>query len=107
MRPVRRVKINIGLTYSTSVDQIKNIVNDIQKLVDDHKQTNQDGKVRFLNFGDSSLDVMVLYFVRSNEWDNLVDTQQEINFKIIEIVKKHGSDFAYPTTSVFLENQNN
>ena len=86
---------------------IKNIVNDIQKLVDDHKQTNQDGKVRFLNFGDSSLDVMVLYFVRSNEWDNLVDTQQEINFKIIEIVKKHGSDFAYPTTSVFLENQNN
>ena len=107
MRPVRRVKINIGLTYSTSVDQIKNIVNDIQKLVDDHKQTNQDGKVRFLNFGDSSLDVMVLYFVRSNNWDNLVDTQQEINFKIIEIVKKHGSDFAYPTTSVFLENQNN
>jgi Small-conductance mechanosensitive channel len=107
VRPVRRVKINIGLTYSTSVDQIKNIVNDIQKLVDDHKQTNQDGKVRFLNFGDSSLDVMVLYFVRSNEWDNLVDTQQEINFKIIEIVKKHGSDFAYPTTSVFLENQNN
>ena len=107
MRPVRRVKINIGLTYSTSVDQIKNIVNDVQKLVDDHKQTNQDGKVRFLNFGDSSLDVMVLYFVRSNEWDNLVDTQQEINFKIIEIVKKHGSDFAYPTTSVFLENQNN
>ena len=76
-------------------------------MVDDHKQTNQDGKVRFLNFGDSSLDVMVLYFVRSNEWDNLVDTQQEINFKIIEIVKKHGSDFAYPTTSVFLENQNN
>ena len=107
VRPVRRVKINIGLTYSTTVDQIKNIVNDIQKLVDDHKQTNQDGKVRFLNFGDSSLDVMVLYFVRSNEWDNLVDTQQEINFKIIEIVKKHGSDFAYPTTSVFLENQNN
>ena len=107
VRPVRRVKINIGLTYSTSVDQIKNIVNDIQKLVDDHKQTNQDGNVRFLNFGDSSLDVMVLYFVRSNEWDNLVDTQQEINFKIIEIVKKHGSDFAYPTTSVFLENQNN
>ena len=106
-RPVRRVKINIGLTYSTSVDQIKKIVTDIQKLIDDHKQTNQDGKVRFLNFGDSSLDLMVLYFVNSPKWDDLVDTQQEINFKIIEIVKKHESDFAYPTTSVFLENQNN
>ena len=50
---------------------------------------------------------MVLYFVNSPEWDDLVDTQQEINFKIIEIVKKHESDFAYPTTSIFLENQNN
>ena len=106
VRPVRRVKINIGLTYSTTVDQIKEIVNDIQKLIDDHKQTNQDGKVRFLNFGASSLDVMVLYFVNSPDWDILVDTQQEINFKIIEIVKKHGSDFAFPTTSVYLENQN-
>ena len=46
-KPVRRVKANIGLTYSTSVDQIKNIVNDIQKLVDDHKQTNQDSKSDF------------------------------------------------------------
>ena len=106
VRPVRRVKINIGLTYSTTVDQIKEIVNDIQKLIDDHEQTNQDGKVRFLNFGASSLDVMVLYFVNSPDWDILVDTQQEINFKIIEIVKKHGSDFAFPTTSVYLENQN-
>ena len=49
---------------------------------------------------------MVLYYVNSPNWDALVDTQQEINFKIIEIVKKHNSDFAFPTSSVFLENQN-
>ena len=106
LKPVRKVKIDIGLTYDTSVDQIKEIVNDIQKIIDEHPKTNQDGKVRFLNFGASSLDIMVLYFVNGIDWGILVDTQQEINFKIIEIVKKHGSDFAFPTTSVFLENQN-
>ena len=105
LRPVRRVKMNIGLTYSTNVEQIKSIVNEIQKLIDDHKQTNDEGKVRFLNFGDSSLDVMVLYYVNSPEWKVLIDTQQEINFRIIDIVKKHSSDFAFPTRSVFLENQ--
>ena len=47
---------------------------------------------------------MVLYYVNSPEWKVLIDTQQEINFKIIDI-KKHGSDFAFPTRSVFLENQ--
>ena len=60
---MRRVKTNIGLIYSTPVKQIKNIVNDIQQLIDEHKQTNQDGKVRFLNFGDSSLDVMVHHYI--------------------------------------------
>ena len=106
LKPVRKVKIDIGLTYDSSVDQIKEIVNEIQKIIDEHPKTNQDGKVRFLNFGASSLDIMVLYFVNGTDWSILIDTQQEINFKIIEIVKKYGSDFAFPTTSVFLENQN-
>jgi len=79
-------------------------IDDIQKLIDEHPDTNQDGKVRFLEFGDSSLNVMVLYFTNGADWELMVDTQQEINFKIIEIVKKHGSDFAFPTRSIFFEN---
>ena len=33
-----------------SVENIKNIVDDIQKLIDENPMTNQDGKVRFLEF---------------------------------------------------------
>ena len=105
LKPVRKVHIDVGLTYNTSVDQIKKIVKDIQDLVDKHPNTNQDGLVRFFNFGASSLDIMVIYFVNSPDWNLLVDTKQEINFKIIEIVKKHGSDFAFPTRSLYFENQ--
>ena len=104
LKPVRKVKIDIGLTYNTSVDQIKNIVKDIQELVDGHPNTNEDGLVRFMNFGASSLDIMVVYFTNSPDWKILVDTKQEINYKIIEIVKKHGSDFAFPSTSLYFEN---
>ena len=106
VRPVRRVKFNIGLTYDTTIEQIKNIVNDIQKLVDDHPMTNEDGRVRFLSFGGSSLDIMVLYYVNSPEWEDLIDTQQKINYNIIEIVNKHNSEFAFPSTSVYIEKNN-
>lgn len=105
LRPVRRVKFNIGLLYSTSIDQIKSIVYDIQKLLDEHPDTNHEGRVRFLEFGDSSLNIMVLYFTNGPDWEVMINTQQEINFKIIEIVKKHGSDFAFPTRSLYFENQ--
>ena len=85
-RPVRRVKFNIGLTYDTSVDNIKCIVKDIQSLIDDHPMTNQDGRVRFLNFGASSLDIMVLYYVNSPDWEVLINAQQKINYDINGIV---------------------
>jgi len=102
-RPVRRVKFNIGLTYDTSVENIKNIVDDIQKLVDDHPMTNQEGKVRFFFFFASSLDIMVLYYVDSPDWEVLIDAQQKINFQIIDIVNKYKCEFAFPSTSVYIE----
>ncbi|MAM05516.1 MAG: mechanosensitive ion channel protein MscS [Flavobacteriales bacterium] len=102
-RPVRRVKFNIGLTYETSAEQIKSIVADIQKMIDNHPKTNQDGKVRFQEFGSSSLDLLIIYFVNSPKWDTLIDVREDINYQIMEIVKKHKSDFAFPSTTVYLQ----
>ena len=102
-RPVRRVKFNIGLTYDTSVENIKNIVDDIQKLIDEHPMTNQEGKVSFLEFGPSSLDIMVLYYVDSPDWEVLIDAKQKINFDIIDIVNKYNCEFAFRSTSVYIE----
>ena len=102
-RPVRRVKFNIGLTYDTSVENIKKIVDDIQKLIDEHPMTNHEGKVRFLEFGPSSLDIMILYYVDSPDWEALIDAKQKINFDIIDIVNKYKCEFAFPSTSVYIE----
>lgn len=103
MRPVRRVKFNIGLTYDTTIEQIKAIVADIQNMINEHEQTDQEGKVRFQEFGGSSLDILVIYYVNSPKWDDLIDVREDINYKIMEIVKKHNSDFAFPSTTVYLQ----
>ena len=103
MRPVRRVKFNIGLTYDTSIEQIKAIVTDIQNMINEHEKTDQEGKVRFQEFGSSSLDILVIYYVNSPKWDDLIDVREDINYKIMEIVKKHNSDFAFPSTTVYLQ----
>ena len=103
MRPVRRVKFNIGLTYETAPEQIKAIVTDIQEMINQHPKTNQEGKVRFQEFGSSSLDILVMYFVDSPKWNDLIDVKEDVNYKIMEIVKKHNSDFAFPSTTVYLQ----
>ena len=102
-RPVRRVRFFIGLTYDSSIDQIKNIVSDIQKMIDEHPDTDQDGRVRFQEFASSSLDILVMYFVASPSWDDLINVRQDVNYKIMEIVSKHKASFAFPSTSIYVE----
>jgi len=103
LRPVRRVKFNIGLTYETSPHQIKAIVTDIQEMINLHEKTNQEGRVRFQEFGASSLDIMVMYFVDSTKWEDLINVKEDVNYKIMDIVKRHNSDFAFPSTTVYLQ----
>lgn len=106
LRTFRRARFNFGLVYDTTQEQILAIVKDIQQYIDEHPRTNQDGKVRFVEFGDSALEIMVEYFVDTMDWLVFLDVKQEINLKIMEIVKKHGSNFAYPTTTVYLQHTN-
>ena len=100
LRTFRRAKFDIHLTYNTSSEQIKNIVTDIQQYILDHPRTNDEGRVRFMNLGPSSKDIMLQYFVDTMDWDEYIDTKQEINFKIVEIVEKYGARFAFPTTTL-------
>ncbi|MBW6481080.1 MAG: mechanosensitive ion channel family protein [Bacteroidales bacterium] len=103
LRTFRRSNFTVGVTYSTTPDQLKAIVNDIQDYIDDHPNTNQEGKIRFHDFGPSSLEIMVLFFVDTMDWTTYLDVKQEILYKIVEIVQKHGAEFAFPSTSVYIE----
>lgn len=105
LRTFRRAHFTVGLTYSTSIEQMKAVVQDIQEYIDSHPNTNQDGVVRFKNFGDSSLDIMVVYFVDTMDWATYLDVKQEINYKIMEIVQRHGASFAFPSRSIYMEGE--
>ncbi len=106
LRTFRRARFNVGLTYSTSASQIKAIVKDINDFIQGHPNTNQDGVVHFYEFGASSLDIMVQYFVDTMDWDVYLKIREEINYKIIEIVESHDSSFAFPTQTIHLEKTN-
>ncbi len=95
-RNYRRVKFNIGITYETDSEMIKNIINEINDFLTENPHTT-DNSVTFDSFADSALNIQVLYLVENIEFNDYLKVKEEVNFKIIEIVQKHGSDFAYPT----------
>ena len=105
----RKVKFNIGLTYNTAPSQVKNIIADIETFLNSHKDIVSDTPlVKLDEFGSSSLNIMVMFFTSQTSLAELKRVREEINYEILDVVHRHESSFAFPSTSVYIEkNLNN
>lgn len=103
----RRITATIGLRYDDA-DKIAVVVQDIRTMIEQHPEidTSDSILVYFDTFADSSLNIMVYCFTRTTVWAQWLAAKQDIFLKIIEIVKRHDADFAYPTQRLFMEGAN-
>lgn len=102
----RKVKFNVGLTYSTTPLQIKNIIKDIEAYLRSHNDIISDTPIVKLDeFAASSLNVMVMFFTSQTSLAELKRVREEINYEILDIVHRHDSSFAFPSTSVYMESR--
>lgn len=101
----RRARFFIGLLYSTPPETLKNIMAEIHDVLLRHENTNDEPLVRFFEYGDSSLNVLVTYLVNTNNYNEYCKVREEINFKIYEIVLRNGSDFAFPTRTLHVKQE--
>lgn len=99
----RRARFFIGLTYDTHPDVMKNIIAEIHDFLLRHENTNDNPVVRFFEYTDSSLNILITYLVNSNDYDLYVKVREEVNFKIYEIVQRNGTSFAFPTRTIRIE----
>ncbi len=102
----RRIRTTIGLRYE-DVATVKPITDEIKQMLDDHPGIDHDQflMVHFIDFGPSSLDVEIYAFTKTTGWSNYRDVQQDVLLKVSDIVKKHGADIAFPTTTVHIEKE--
>ena len=61
--------------------------------------------VRVTQFNDSSIDMLVYCFTRSTKWHDFCIARENLILEIMKIVKKNGSDFAYPPSTIHLEKE--
>jgi len=104
-RGIRRIKMRIGLTYSTSSKQIEAISGEIREMLRSHPGISQKETilVNFDTFGESALSLFIYAFADTAVWERYLQTIEEINIEIMHIVEKHGSSFAFPSQSLYVE----
>ena len=104
-RGIRRIKMTIGVTYSTTSIQMEKILSDIKTMLRNHKDIAQKETmlVNFTSFGDSSLDIFIYTFSNTANWAKYMDIKEDINLKIMKIIEDNNSDFAFPSQSLYVE----
>jgi small-conductance mechanosensitive channel len=100
----RRVVFKLGVTYQTPAEKIEEAIKIVEQIIIDHPDVTYD-RGHFAAFGPFSLDLEFVYFVLSNDYNQYMDIQQDVNFEVLREFEKRGIDFAYPTQTLYLNKE--
>ena len=95
----------ITLQYDTTIDQLKTIRDEIEDYInkgDDYDQS-VGVAVRIDKFSDSSIDMYVRCFTKTNSWTNYLQVKENLALEIKKIVEGKGAAFAFPSQSIYVE----
>ncbi len=121
----RRIKMSIGITYDSKISDIENLVTDIREMLQEHpliasSKLNIDKKPYLLKkedligiknnilvyideYANSSINILVYCFSRSPNWEDWLETKQDVIIKISNLVEKNNCSFAFPTQTIHIE----
>ena len=99
----RQIKKTIGLRYK-DFSVIEPIINDIYEML--YSQPELDKRmlmiVDFVEYGSSSLDILVRAYAKVTQLKKFLDLQKCILLNIGKIIEKHGAEIAFPTSTLHI-----
>ncbi|WP_370392396.1 mechanosensitive ion channel domain-containing protein [uncultured Winogradskyella sp.] len=93
----------LGLRYETSSHQMRYILVELRKILYAHPKVDPEpARVRFLGYGSDALKVEIMAYVHAADWNEYLGIQEDINFRIAEVIENSGSGFAFPSQTVYI-----
>jgi MscS family membrane protein len=106
IRPVRRQRFFVGLTYDTPRETMEAMVAGIRQIILDHPLTDKKNlQVSFNAFNDSSLDILVLFNLNVSDYASELAGRQEVLLQIMALAEDHDVSFAFPSRTLYLEGE--
>ncbi|MCB0651400.1 MAG: mechanosensitive ion channel family protein [Saprospiraceae bacterium] len=104
VRIFRLFNINIGLTYDTPVTLLKIYIEGLKKIIEIHPKARTSDSFIYLNsLGDSSINIMFRVPLEVTDYGSELQVKEELLFSIIELANEMGVRFAFPSTTLYME----
>jgi MscS family membrane protein len=103
LRPKRRQRCTVGVTYDTKLATLEAFVEGIRKVILEHDLTDKDNiQVSFNNLADSSLDILVIFHLLVTDYLSELKGRHEVLVRIMELAERMGVAFAFPTRTLLI-----
>jgi MscS family membrane protein len=97
--PTRKVILNLGLTYDMNAEQMEKGITILKEIGANNSDLEGDILVSFNAFGDFSLGILFIYYIKKDS--DILDTQTAINIEILKKFGENGLDMAFPTQTIY------
>ena len=103
MRTTRPYKFTLGVTYGTSRARLEQLMADLTAMLEASDYVEKGSAiVRLTSFGDSSINLLVSAYLRTNQAGTFLQMQNDLNLNVMDVMQRDGVDFAFPSTTVYL-----
>ncbi len=104
VRQYRRTTATLGVTYDTPMDKLNSFVEGIREIILTNPISRKDYfHVYFSGYGDSSLNILVYFFLITNDWGEELKQRHHIYEAIYKLAEDTGVEFAFPTRTLHLQ----
>ena len=106
-RTNRRINWIIGIEYNSTLDQIKELTDYLNNYIKNNEDftVNENYKtyVRVDKFNDSSIDLLVYCFTKTNDWEKYLEIKESLAMEIKKKIEELNLNFAFPSQSIYIE----
>jgi MscS family membrane protein len=93
----------IGLRYETRADQLRYVLAEVRRMFYEHPLVEtQSARIRFVQFGGSSLDLEVFAYVLVTDYGRFLEVQEDLLLRIMDIIEASGTGVAFPSSTTYL-----
>lgn len=103
LRPRRRVKMMVSLTYDTPPDKVEAYVEGVRAILAAHPLVQRSYEVHLYTMAASSLDILVYYHVVVPDWHEELRARSQNILEFMRLAEELGVSFAFPSQSVYVE----
>lgn len=100
----RRYLSRLTLELDTRLEKVEEVKNQIQIMLSEKEEVIKETiSVKFQDISANGMDIVVIAYINETNYGKFLETKEQINYSIMEILQNSGVELAYNTQTIYVK----